>query len=149
LPAWLGAEKSVRLLRNCTYSEPASVLINLTPMEFYISAKSTIRTPGIYFFHIPKTAGMSVWHFLDQVFPSEKICPWWLWDQLVTATTAELEGWDVFRGHFLAHLNQNNQDWYNQPQRTRRYAKIKPVRIVLCDPLRPLRLCSLYQCCVV
>lgn len=73
-------------------------------MEFYISAKSTIRTPGIYYFHIPKTAGMSVWHFLDQVFPSEKICPWWLWDQLVTATTAELEGWDVFRGHFLAHL---------------------------------------------
>ena len=30
---------------------------------------------GVYFFHIPKTAGMSVWRFLEQVFPSDKICP--------------------------------------------------------------------------
>jgi hypothetical protein len=59
---------------------------------------------GVYFFHIPKTAGMSVWRFLEQVFPSDKICPWWLWDQLITIPRAELERWDIFRGHFLSHL---------------------------------------------
>ncbi|HEX7360783.1 MAG TPA: hypothetical protein VF283_09855 [Bryobacteraceae bacterium] len=59
---------------------------------------------GIYFFHIPKTAGMSVWHFLEQAFPPDEICPWWLWDQLITVPREELGKWRVFRGHFLSHL---------------------------------------------
>ena len=59
---------------------------------------------GIYFFHIPKTAGMSVWRFLEQLFPAAKVCPWWLWDQLITVPRSDLDQWDVFRGHFLSHL---------------------------------------------
>jgi Sulfotransferase family len=63
-----------------------------------------MRKGGIYFFHIPKTAGLSVWSFLEEAFDEERICPWWLWDQLITAPAADLDRWDVFRGHFLAHL---------------------------------------------
>jgi len=59
---------------------------------------------GIYFFHIPKTAGVSVWRFLEQAFSTDKICPWWLWDQLITVPRAELDHWHIFRGHFLSHL---------------------------------------------
>jgi hypothetical protein len=61
-------------------------------------------TTGVYFYHIPKTAGMSVWHFLDQGFPCNDICPWWLWDQLITVARGELSNWKIFRGHFLSHL---------------------------------------------
>lgn len=63
-----------------------------------------METERVYFFHIPKTAGMSVWRFLEQAFPADKICPWWLWDQLIDAPRAELDRWQVFRGHFLSHL---------------------------------------------
>ncbi len=59
---------------------------------------------GVYFFHIPKTAGMSVWRFLEQAFPRAGICPWWLWDQLIAVPRSELSQWDIFRGHFLSHL---------------------------------------------
>lgn len=46
---------------------------------------------------------MSTWRFLDVAFPG-RICPWWLWDQLIKVPKAELQQWDVFRGHFLSHL---------------------------------------------
>ncbi len=59
---------------------------------------------GIYFFHIPKTAGTSVWRFLEQSFSSDEICPCGLWDQLITVSRSELEQWQIFRGHFLSHL---------------------------------------------
>ena len=62
------------------------------------------QTQGVYFFHIPKTAGMSVWRCLEDIFPADKLCPWWLWDQLIGVTGHELNQWDLFRGHFLAHL---------------------------------------------
>jgi hypothetical protein len=70
--------------------------------------------PGIYFFHIPKTAGWSVWAFIEQKFPAGKICPWWLWDQLITVRQADLAQWDVFRGHFLSHL----EPYLNRPLAT-------------------------------
>lgn len=59
---------------------------------------------NIYFFHIPKTAGVSVWRFLENSFPPTQICPWWLWDQLVSVPHVELDQWHVFRGHFMSHL---------------------------------------------
>ena len=59
---------------------------------------------GVYFFHIPKTAGMSMWRFLEHIFPADRMCPWWLWDQLIGVPGHELNQWDLFRGHFLAHL---------------------------------------------
>lgn len=58
----------------------------------------------LYFFHIPKTSGMSTWVYLDHAFPGRKRCPWWLWDQLVQASREEIQQWDLFRGHFLTHL---------------------------------------------
>ena len=61
-------------------------------------------TEGVYFFHIPKTAGVSVWRFLEQSFPADQICPWWLWDQLIDVPRPELDRWQVFRGHFQSHL---------------------------------------------
>lgn len=59
---------------------------------------------GIYFFHIPKTAGTSVCRFLEQTFRSDQICPCGLWDQLITISRSELAQWQIFRGHFLSHL---------------------------------------------
>ncbi len=61
-------------------------------------------TAGVYFFHIPKTAGMSVYRFVEQSFPVEKTCPHWLWEQLIAVPRPDLDRWDVFRGHFLSHL---------------------------------------------
>ncbi len=47
---------------------------------------------------------MSVWHFLEQGFPTNQICPWWLWDQLIEVPRPQLAQWQIFRGHFLSHL---------------------------------------------
>ncbi|HEX4169523.1 MAG TPA: FkbM family methyltransferase [Bryobacteraceae bacterium] len=69
---------------------------------------------GIYFFHIPKTAGVSVWRFLEHAFPSEQICPWWMWDQLITVPVDELSKWKVYRGHFQCHL----EPYLSRPLRT-------------------------------
>ena len=63
-----------------------------------------MQTEGIYFFHIPKTSGMSVWRFVEQSFPSHKLCPHWLWEQLIAVPRSELDEWNLFRGHFLSHL---------------------------------------------
>ncbi len=59
---------------------------------------------GVYFFHIPKTAGVSTWRFLEHAYPASQICPYWLWDQLIRVSPNELRNWDIFRGHFLSHL---------------------------------------------
>ena len=64
----------------------------------------SLTMEDIYFFHIPKTSGMSVWIFLTQAFPSHKVCPWWLWEQLIALPRTELDQWNLFRGHFLSHL---------------------------------------------
>jgi hypothetical protein len=63
-----------------------------------------MATQSVYFFHIPKTAGTSAYRFLEQSFPEAEICPWGLWDHLVTASKEDLGRWQVFRGHFLSHL---------------------------------------------
>ncbi|HEY4281936.1 MAG TPA: sulfotransferase family 2 domain-containing protein [Chthoniobacterales bacterium] len=75
-----------------------SLIIQNSPQQNYV-----------YFFHIPKTAGASVWQFIHQMYPAERICPWWLWDQLITVPSNELRSWTVFRGHFLSHLEAHLQ----------------------------------------
>ncbi len=47
---------------------------------------------------------MSVWRFIEQAFPADEICPYWLWEQLIAAPRERVEQWSVFRGHFLSHL---------------------------------------------
>ena len=61
-------------------------------------------TDGVYFLHIPKTAGKSVWRYLQQVFPTHEICPAWNWDDLMTMPRDELDGYRIFRGHFQGYL---------------------------------------------
>lgn len=59
---------------------------------------------GVYFFHIPKTAGMTVWKAIESAYDPESICPHWLWDQLIEAPREELDRYKVFRGHFYGFL---------------------------------------------
>jgi hypothetical protein len=59
---------------------------------------------GVYFFHIPKTAGMTVWKAIESGYAPEAICPWWLWDQLIDVPKHELAKYHVFRGHFYGFL---------------------------------------------
>ena len=55
--------------------------------------------PRVIFLHIPKTAGQSCYHFLDQCFDSDKVCPARENFQLVGKSISALEKFDVFRGH--------------------------------------------------
>jgi hypothetical protein len=57
-----------------------------------------------YFYHIPKTAGMSTWQLLEHYYPKEKICPGRMWEDIIAVPMDVLAGYDVFRGHFLAYL---------------------------------------------
>lgn len=59
---------------------------------------------GVYFFHIPKTAGVSIYRFLESVFPLQEICPGWLWDHIIRTPKAELNKYRIFRGHFFGYL---------------------------------------------
>jgi hypothetical protein len=61
-------------------------------------------TGRLYFFHIPKTAGMSVWKAIEAAYDPASVCPWWLWDQLIEIPREELTGYSVFRGHFYGFL---------------------------------------------
>src|SRR5215472_13748333 len=71
---------------------------------------STLRrvasADGIYFLHIPKTAGASMHRAIDAAFPPELICRHWLWDQLVTMPADRLRSYRVFRGHFHGDLER-------------------------------------------
>jgi hypothetical protein len=57
--------------------------------------------PGLYFWHIPKTAGMSVWAWLEPHFPKEAVYPSHLLpDLLRDAADPDLRTKRLFRGHF-------------------------------------------------
>jgi hypothetical protein len=58
--------------------------------------------PGLYFWHIPKTAGMSVWKWLEPHYSAEIVYrPHLLPDLLQSAAGAELRDKRLFRGHFV------------------------------------------------
>jgi len=59
---------------------------------------------GCYFYHIPKTGGMSTWQLLEVSFPAGQICTARMWDDLVQIPAAELTRYVAFRGHLLAFL---------------------------------------------
>lgn len=59
---------------------------------------------AFFFFHIPKTAGMSIYRVLEAVFPPHEICPGWLWDQIIRIPKPELRHYRLFRGHFYGYL---------------------------------------------
>lgn len=55
----------------------------------------------LYFWHIPKTAGMSVWKWLEGHFePQQVYRPHLLPELLRDAAESRLHGHDLFRGHF-------------------------------------------------
>ncbi len=63
-----------------------------------------VRRRGCYFYHIPKTAGMSAWQLLEWAYPEKNICPGRMWEDIITVPTETLAGYDVYRGHFLAYI---------------------------------------------
>jgi hypothetical protein len=64
-----------------------------------------IKDPdGIYFFHIPKTGGTSIYKAIDEAFDSSSICPCWLWGDLIDVPSETLAEYKVFRGHFYGFL---------------------------------------------
>ena len=56
-------------------------------------------TKKVIFLHIPKTAGQSCYHFLDQCFSADEVCPARENYQLVGYSIAQLRQFRVFRGH--------------------------------------------------
>lgn len=54
----------------------------------------------IYFFHIPKTAGMTMWSLLESRFPREAVFQPHLLDDLLAADPRTLCNYRLFRGHF-------------------------------------------------
>ena len=60
--------------------------------------------PACYFYHIPKTAGMSTWQLLEWLYPEEKICPGRMWEDIIRVPMKVMGTYDAFRGHFLAYL---------------------------------------------
>ena len=57
-----------------------------------------------YFYHIPKTAGMSTWQLLEHYYPTQRICPGRMWEDIIGLPRETLAEYDAFRGHFLAYL---------------------------------------------
>ena len=60
--------------------------------------------PPSYFYHIPKTAGMSSWQLIEWLYPEDKICPGRMWEDIIRVPMEALKGYDAFRGHFLSYL---------------------------------------------
>ena len=60
--------------------------------------------PDCYFYHIPKTAGMTSWQMLEWLYPEEKICPGRMWEDIINVPLPVLQTFEAFRGHFLAYL---------------------------------------------
>jgi hypothetical protein len=59
---------------------------------------------GIYFLHIPKTAGASVHRFLTSALPNEQICPARSWEEVEDGGLASLLKYRVFSGHMADSL---------------------------------------------
>jgi hypothetical protein len=78
-------------------------------MKFWTFSLDRIRprpkpTEGTYFFHIPKTAGMSTWQLLEWAYPPDAICPGRMWEDIISLPPSRLLAYQAFRGHFLSYL---------------------------------------------
>lgn len=60
--------------------------------------------PACYFYHIPKTAGMSSWQLIEWLYPENKICPGRMWEDIINVPMDVMRTYDAFRGHFLGYL---------------------------------------------
>jgi hypothetical protein len=78
-----------------------------TPFRRRTPARVTVsECSPLYSFHIPKTAGMSVYHFLHQRYPPELVCPESLWDELIAVACSRATSYTVYAGHFFGYLDR-------------------------------------------
>ena len=66
---------------------------------------SALRPP-VYFYHIPKTGGMSLRSFLADQYLNEELCPAQDWQSLAALDRAALQSFRLFYGHFAVNLKQ-------------------------------------------
>ncbi|MGJ3248883.1 MAG: sulfotransferase family 2 domain-containing protein [Elainellaceae cyanobacterium] len=55
---------------------------------------------SLYFLHIPKTAGTTLYHLLDGKFELDDICPARFWSELLALSPESRNNYRFFRGHF-------------------------------------------------
>ncbi len=55
---------------------------------------------ALYFLHIPKTAGTTLYHLLDEKFDLQAVCPARFWLELLDLPSEKLPHYQFFRGHF-------------------------------------------------
>jgi hypothetical protein len=70
------------------------------PNEFV----SPALRPSVYFYHIPKTGGMSLRGFLADQYPDQDRCPAEDWKQLAAYDQSALARFRLFYGHLSANL---------------------------------------------
>ena len=56
--------------------------------------------PRLYFLHIPKTSGTAFGGWLRRLYDVEKSFPWYDYHQLSGHTLEEMQGFDLYAGHF-------------------------------------------------
>jgi hypothetical protein len=60
--------------------------------------------PAVYFYHIPKTGGMSLRGFLADQYPDQDRCPAEGWEELAAYDQSALARFRLFYGHLSANL---------------------------------------------
>jgi hypothetical protein len=66
----------------------------------------TSKRPPVYFFHVPKTGGMSLRAFLADQYSDAERCPAENWETFATLTEETLKNFRLFYGHFTANLGE-------------------------------------------
>ncbi len=64
----------------------------------------TAKRPSVYFYHIPKTGGMSLRSFLADQYQEDERCPAIDWADLARTPRAKLRNFRLFYGHLSANL---------------------------------------------
>jgi hypothetical protein len=66
----------------------------------------TAKRPPVYFYHIPKTGGMSLRSFLADQYSLDERCPARNWSELARTPRDLLSGYSLVYGHFSANLRE-------------------------------------------